>query len=126
VSVRRYFYDSYAVLAYMSGHQVYREYFEERDGVLTKLNLLEIFYRSLEQYDSKVALDILGSFYKYQIDFDEKDISASMGLRLELKRKGLDLSYADALGYFLSQKTGMKFLTGDRAFRGLKGVEYVV
>ena len=34
--------------------------FEEKDGVLTKLNLLEIYYRSLEQYDSKVALDILG------------------------------------------------------------------
>jgi len=126
VSARRYFYDSYAVLAYTSGHQAYRVYFEERDGVLTKLNLLEIFYRSLEQYDSKVALEILGSFYKYQVDFDEEDISASMGMRLELKKKGLDISYADALGYFLSQKMGMKFLTGDRAFQGLKGVEYLV
>jgi hypothetical protein len=125
VSARRYFYDSYAVLAYTSGHQAYREYFEERDGVLTKLNLLEIFYRSLEQYDSKVALDILGSFYKYQVDFDEEDISASMGLRLELKRKGHDISYADALGYFLSHKMRIKFLTGDRTFQGLKGVEYV-
>jgi hypothetical protein len=125
MSARHYFYDSYAVLAYTSGHEAYREYFEEKDGVLTKLNLLEIYYRSLEQYDSKVALDILGSFYKYQVDFDEDDISASMGLRLELKRKGLDISYADALGYFLSQKMRIKFLTGDRAFQGLKGVEYV-
>ncbi len=124
--VRRYFYDSYAVLAYTSGHQAYKKYFEERDGVLTNLNLLEIFYRSLEQYDSGVAQDILGSFYKYHLDFDEEDISASMRLRVELKRKGLDISHADALGYFLSQKMGMKFLTGDRAFQGLKGVEYVV
>jgi predicted nucleic acid-binding protein len=126
VPVRRYFYDSYAVLAYTSGHQAYREYFEENDGVLTQLNLLEIFYRSLDQYDSKVAQDVLGSFYKYHVDFDEEDISASMRLRVVLKRKGLDVSYADALGYFLSQKMGMKFLTGDRAFRSLKGVEYVV
>jgi len=44
-----------------------------------------------------VALEILGSFYKYQVDFDEEDISASMGMRLELKKKGLDISYAVSL-----------------------------
>jgi hypothetical protein len=121
----RYFYDSYAVLAYTSGHTSYREYFEERDGVLTKLNLLEIFYRSLEEYDLKVATDILDSFYKYVVGFDDKDISGSMRLRLELKRKGLDVSFADGLGYFLSQKMRIKFLTGDPVFRNLKGVEFL-
>ena len=120
-----YFYDSYAVLAFTSGRPAYKEYFEEEDGVLTKLNLLEVFYRSLEQYDFKVAADILGSFSKYLIDFGYDDIAGSMKLRLGLKRKGLDTSYADALGYFLSQKMSIKFLTGDRTFRGLRGVEYV-
>jgi predicted nucleic acid-binding protein len=122
----RYFYDSYAVLAYASGSTAYKEYFEQNDGFLTKLNLLEIFYRSLEEYDLKVASDILSSFYKYIVDFDFEDISDSMRLRLELKRKGFDISYADALGYFLSRKLGIKFLTGDRAFEKLKGVEFVV
>ena len=121
----RYFYDSYAVLAFTSGRPAYKGYFEEQDGVLTKLNLLEVFYRSLEQYDFKVASDILESFSKYLIDFESDDISGSMKLRLELKRKGHDASYADALGYFLSRKMGIKFLTGDRAFRGLSCVEYV-
>jgi predicted nucleic acid-binding protein len=121
----KYFFDSYAVLAYSSGHENYRNYFDENTGVLTKLNLLEIFYRSLEEYNSKVAMDLLTSFYKYLIDFDEGDISNSMGLRLELKRKGLNISYADALGYFLSRKMGIKFLTGDPSFEKLKGVEFV-
>ena len=48
-----------------------------------------------------------------------------MKLRLELRRRGHDVSYADALGYFLSKKMGIKFLTGDRTFRDLSGVEYV-
>ncbi|MHB8568405.1 MAG: PIN domain-containing protein [Nitrososphaerales archaeon] len=126
MSGQHYFYDSYAVLAYTSGHEAYKKYFEERDGVLTKLNLLEIFYRALEEYNSKVAKDIVESFYKYHVDYDAEDISGSMRLRLELKRKGLDISYADALGYFLALKLGLKFLTGDRAFKGLKGVEYVL
>jgi hypothetical protein len=121
----RFFYDSYAVLAYTSGRQAYKEYFEEHDGVLTKLNLLEVFYRSFEQYDFKVASDILESFSKYLIDFGLGDIAGSMRFRLELKRGGRDVSYADALGYFLSRRMGIKFLTGDKAFRGLSGVEYV-
>lgn len=126
MSSHLYFYDSYAVLAYTSGRSSYKKYFEERDGVLTKLNLLEIFYRSLEEYDLKAAQEILAVFYKYHVDYDLEDISGAMRLRFDLKKKGLDISYADALGYFLSQKLGMRFLTGDNAFQGLKGVEYVV
>jgi predicted nucleic acid-binding protein len=122
----RFFYDSYAVLAFTSGNQAYREYFEKNDGVLTKLNLLEVFYRSLEQFDFKAASDILDTFSKYLIDFGLEDIAGSMKTRLELKREGRNISYADALGYFLSRKIGIKFLTGDKTFRGLSGVEYVV
>ncbi len=79
----------------------------------------------MERYDFKVASDILDSFSKYLIDFESEDIAGSMKLRLELKRKGHDLTYADALGYFLSKKMGIKFLTGDRTFGDLSGVEYV-
>jgi predicted nucleic acid-binding protein len=121
----RFFYDSYAVLAFTSGRPAYKEYFEEHDGVLTKLNLLEVFYRSLEEYNFKTASDILESFSKYVVDFGLEDIKGSMRLRLELKHQGRDVSYADALGYFLSRRMGIKFLTGDRTFRGLSGVEYV-
>jgi len=121
----RYFYDGYAVLAFTSGHPPYKEYFEEQDGVLTKLNLLEVFYRSLDQYGFKAASDILESYSKYLIDVESSDIAGAMKLRLELKRRGHGLSYADALGYFLSRRMGIEFLTGDRRFRGLSGVEYV-
>lgn len=122
----RFFYDSYAVLAFTSGNQAYREYFEKDDGVLTKLNLLEIFYRSLEQFGFKAASDILGTFSKYLVDFGLEDIAGSMKTRVGLRRGGRDVSYADALGFFLSRKMGIKFLTGDKTFQGLSGVEYVV
>jgi predicted nucleic acid-binding protein len=120
-----FFYDSYAVLAYASGHHGYKKYFEDSDGILTKLNLLEIYYRSLEVHGSKVALNIAETFSKYLMDFGLKEIADSMKLRLEFKREGKNLSYADALGYSLSRKKGLRFLTGDRAFKGLDGVEYL-
>lgn len=121
----RFFYDSYAVLAFTSGNSAYKTYFEDHDGVLTNLNLLEIFYRSLEQFGSKAASEILETFAKYLIDFGLEDIEGSMKLRLELKRSGRDVSYADAVGYFISRKMGIKFLTGDSTFQGLRGVEYL-
>jgi hypothetical protein len=121
----RFFYDSYAVLAFTSGNSAYRKYFEEHDGVLTNLNLLEIFYRSLEQFGSKAASEILDTFAKYLIDFGLEEIEGAMKLRLELKRGGRDISYADAVGYFISKKMGIKFLTGDGTFRGLHSVEYL-
>ncbi len=68
----------------------------------------------------------MDTFSKYLIDFGLEDIAGSMKTRLELKREGRSVSYADALGYFLSRKMKIKFLTGDRTFRGLSGVEYVV
>lgn len=121
----RFFYDSYAVLAFTSGNSSYRKYFEEHDGVLTKLNLLEIFYRSLEQHGLKAATDILETFSKYLVDFGMSDIADSMKLRLEQRQEGRALSYADALGYSLSRKMGIRFLTGDKAFSKLNGVEYI-
>jgi len=120
-----FYYDSYAVLAYTSGHPGYRKYFDENDGVLTKLNLLEIFYRSLEQHGLKAASSIAETFSKYVVDFGLAEIAESMKLRLELKRQGRNVSYADALGYSMSRKMGIMFLTGDEAFRGLRGIEYL-
>ncbi|MDE1862640.1 MAG: hypothetical protein KGI33_06985 [Thaumarchaeota archaeon] len=121
----RFFYDSYAVLAFTSGNTAYRKYFEEDDGILTNLNLLEVFYRTLEQFGPKAASEILGTFAKYAVDFGLDEMEGSMKMRLELKQSGHDVSYADSLGYYMARKLGIKFLTGDKTFQGLRGVEYL-
>lgn len=122
----RFFYDSYAVIEYLNGNQNYRYYFEEADGVLTKLNLMEVYFRILVKNGSRAGKDVLKSFSRYLIDFDIQAIEGAMKLRLDLKdSKQLDISYADALGYYLSRQTGMKFLTGDKAFKTLESVEFI-
>ena len=120
----RYFYDSYAVLAYLSDDLNYRNYFEENTGVLTKVNLMEICYKILTVHGVRAAKRVLDAFSKYQIDFNLSDIIGSMKLRSTLKGRGLDVSYADALGYYLASKMRIKFLTGDKVFRGLANVEF--
>lgn len=120
-----YFYDSYAVMAYLSDNPAYRVCFEENDGILTKLNLIEVAYRTMELHGEEAATQVVTLFAKYVIDFGPMDIVASTKLRLELKREGRNISYADALGYYLAIKNKLKFLTGDREFEGLDGVEFI-
>jgi len=124
--VKRFFYDSYAVLAYLSDNPKYRVFFEESDGFLTKLNLMEIYYRTLETHGIETASFVVKAFSKYLIDFGAADIEEAMKLRLKLKKNGHDLSYAHALGYYLALKSNVKFLTGDKWFKGLENVEFVV
>jgi len=121
-----FFYDSYAVLAYLSGHPLYQPYFEENDGFLTKLNLLEVYYRTLEVHGEEAASKVLKAFSKYAVEFGATDVEGSMKLRLKLKKGGSNLSYADALGYYLAIKADVKFLTGDKEFSKLESVEFVL
>ena len=39
--------------------------------------------------------------------------------------KKFDLSYADCLGYVISKKLNIRFLTGDKQFKDLPNVEFV-
>jgi len=112
-------------MAYLSDNPNYRIYFIENDEFLTKLNLMEISYRTLELHSTEASSQVVKVFAKYVIDFGLVDIEGSMKLHLKLKKKGFDISYADALGYFLSLKSKVKFLTGDKLFKQLEGVEFV-
>ena len=114
------------LLVYLSDIPKYKFYFEENDGFLTKLNLMEIYYRTLEVHGTEAGSQVVKVFAKYIIDFGVDDIESSMKLRLKLKKKGCDISYADALGYYIALKSKVKFLTGDKWFKGLEGVEFVV
>jgi predicted nucleic acid-binding protein len=121
-----FFYDSYAVIEYLNGNENYREYFDNADGILTKLNLMEVYFRILRVRGHRAAKEVLDSFSRYLTDFDLLTIEGAMKLRLRLKnKKRVDISYADALGYHIATKQKIKFLTGDTAFKDLENVEFV-
>ena len=110
----------------MSGNKRYLKYFEQDTGQLTILNLMEIYYAMLRDYGESDAAKAYSSASTYKVEFDDRDAQEAMKKRLGLRqRKRLDLSYADSLGYHLSLKHKIKFLTGDTAFKELENVEYV-
>lgn len=86
---------------------------------------METYYAVLRDYGEAAADRAYSAAAKYSVEFDDEDVKRSMKKRLELRRKKLNLSYADALGYILSFKLKVRFLTGDNAFKDLDNVELV-
>ena len=86
---------------------------------------MEVYYRTLEVHGETAASRVISIFSKYSVNFGVVDIADSMKLRLKLKKEGRDMSYADALGYHLALKVNARFLTGDKWFKDLEGVEFV-
>jgi hypothetical protein len=122
----RYYYDSYAMVEFVRMNVQYRPFFEKHTGMTTKINLMEVYFALLKSIGHPAALDSINHFSRYLVDFDIDDIANAMKLRVELtNRRRLNASYADALGYHLAKKNQIPFLTGDRAFERLEGVEFV-
>src|SRR5262245_55763077 len=113
----RFFYDSYSVIAYLGDKPGYSAYFEKSTGILTRLNLMEVYNAVLRAHGEKAAHEVLEAYSTYEIEFSLADVEGAMKLRYKLPN--LELSYADALGYYISKKEGLRFLTGNRAFEDL-------
>ncbi len=119
-----YFIDTYAMIEYLNGNKRYAKYFE-RELCTSKLNLMELYFLVLREHGESTADRSYATFKVFETSFDDEDVKEAMKMRLRLKAGKTHLSYADALGYQLSKKLGVKFLTGDDAFKHLPNVEFV-
>ena len=117
-----FFYDSYAIIEYLQDNPVYTSYFEKQ-GIFTLLNVLEVYYSVLNEEGKAAANEVLDVLYPLKIEPTKEEIRIAMVFRSEHKR--LKVSYVDCLGYCIAKERGIKFLTGDNAFKGLENVEFV-
>ncbi len=117
-----YFFDTYAIIEILKGNPNYQHY-TEVDYAITQLNLIELHYYMLRMFGEKDAELALVQALKNVANFDESVIIAANKFRFRNKSK--ELSTADCIGYAYALKNGLIFLTGDREFEGLPGVEFV-
>jgi predicted nucleic acid-binding protein len=117
-----YFFDTYALFEILRGNAAYDRF--QADGfITTKLNLLEFHYRALELYGERFADTTFQKLLPNTIVIpDAVLLRASKLKRREKKRR---LSYVDCIGYELAQTNALPFLTGDKEFRDMPGVEFV-
>jgi len=103
-----------------------RPYFEPGRGKTTWLHLMEVYYALLRDGGARqAARAVVSSFEPLLLEFSLPEVLDAMDLRTRWPRNRPRISYVDAIGYSLAQRRKLRFLTGDRAFKGLPGVAFV-
>jgi predicted nucleic acid-binding protein len=118
-----FFYDSYAVIEYLKDNPHYTSYFEQHTGILTTLNLLEIYYSALQEAGRERADRVFTMLYPLVEEPSPETMKRAMQFRLQYRKR--NISYADCVGYHVALEKGVKFLTGDNQFKDLPEVEFV-
>jgi len=115
------FFDTYALIEIAKGNERYKKYLDVERITLTKLNLIELYYAILRDFDEIEAK----RHYFFYLPFVEEitDEVVFEAMRFRLAHRGL--SYVDCIGYVTAKRRGIRFLTGDIKFKGLENVEFV-
>ena len=116
--------DTDALIEILRGNPNYKPY---KAIITSEFNLLELAYAITRDYNPSKAREVLENVRKEVpiIHPTDEDYVDAAKFKLEQKRKGKNISLIDALGYLLTGKLGIPFLTGDKAFQNVENVEYV-
>ena len=123
MEIKTYFFDTYAFHEIVANNKNYKPFTDNVGIVTTKLNLMELYYGSLLEHNKRVADKVYDSLVKFCVSISDDVIKEAMLFKVLNKNK--NLSYVDCVGYFVARKMNIKFLTGDKEFKGLDGVEFV-
>lgn len=121
--------DSFALLAMFKaepGGPRVRELLEEADRVGTRdvmasVNLGEVFYKTIRQFDLGRAQQILSDVR--QLPIDVVDIDEQLALDAAVIKGTYRISYADCIAAALAQRLGAILVTGDRGFEQIPGLK---
>jgi len=120
--IKKYFFDTYAVIELVSGSPFYAKFANETPTI-TIFNLAEIYYSAINNLDELKADEIYEKYSCCAAYISDEILKEAMKFRKKNKRKSL--SYADCVGYICAVKNNLIFLTGDKEFEGLSNVEFV-
>lgn len=115
----QYYFDTFALVERTRGKSSYAPY-AEVPVFSHQANVYEFVAWLLRTDSESVGREVLRRTAINLLEADTDDLFAAARLKLEKR-----VSYVGALGYVLARKNGMRFLTGDKAFEGADGVEYV-
>lgn len=117
-----FFFDTYAIIELIKGSKNYEKY-KNTSKITSMLNLLELYYSLLLNYDEKTADIYFTLFLNFVVPYNEETVKNAAKFRFANRKK--KLSYVDCLGYMMALENFIKFLTGDEKFKGIENVEFV-
>jgi hypothetical protein len=124
--LKPFFADTYALLAWYNGDPGFVGRFAGTTFRTGFLNLMECHFVNLKKgILAAESAAILRLAEPYAIAADWATLREAAATRHRLRSQGRNSSYVDAVGYVMAQREGLPFLTGDKAFKKLAGVEFL-
>lgn len=118
-----YFFDTFALIEMIAGNPNYLARINNVKVATTRMNLMEMYYSLMRKHDLIYVEKCYSALLGFCIDIDDETIKKACLFRHANKDK--KFSYIDCIGYVIARTLNMKFLTGDNAFKGMEGVEFV-
>jgi predicted nucleic acid-binding protein len=119
-----FFFDTYALIECVQGNPEYLQLVDDTEMLTTSWNLAETHFILLRKYNEEFADRTYDALKEFVVVVDDESIKAASRMRLAMRRR--ELSYVDCVGYCMAKRREMKFLTGDKQFKNLPNVEFVV
>ncbi len=117
-----YFFDSYAIIELAESSPAYEQY-KEFEVITSVLNIGEIYHLILRKKGKESADNWFKNTNFKLLEITPDIIIEAVYFRHSNKKS--DFSLPDAVGYKLSLKHKLKFLTGDSQFKNIADVEFV-
>lgn len=117
-----FFFDTYALIELIYGNPNYSKY-KNAKIITSRMNIMELHYRILQIYGREYAEKAYQKFLEFAIEIPDEIIKKANQFKLFHKKQ--KLSYVDCIGYLLAKVHNVKFLTGDKEFKGMDNVEFV-
>lgn len=117
-----YFFDTYALIEIIKSNKNYLPYCEE-EIFTSLLNLGELYYALLIQFGEHTAEEWRKKLEGSYLAVTEDVIVKAMVFKSLHKPK--KFSFVDCISYSLARENNMVFLTGDKEFSDIEGVEFV-
>lgn len=118
----KFFLDTYALIEIARGNPNFMDYLTS-DCVTTQQNIAELYYAELLKKEVKNAEEILRFFSKIVVVIQPETIEKAMEFRHRNTKK--KFSYIDCFGYTFARENKRLFLTGDKEFKEMEGIEFV-
>ncbi len=117
-----YFFDTYAIIESLKGNPKYENYKDCR-AMISAFNLAELHLHVTRIFGNKIADEVLEEYSHCVVNFELEDIKEATKIKIKYaKRK---ISVPDSIGYVISKRLRIRFLTGDEKFEDLENVEFV-
>ena len=117
----KYVFDSYAIFEIIEGNENYDKYLDA-EIIINNFIFAELCYVLYRDRYKKVKEQI-EKYSRHISSIDPKWIEEAMIFRLKWKDR--NVSITDCIGYIMSKKLSIPFLTGDKEFANMENVEFI-